>query len=493
MISTYITLAYMLDPSFDDWAVWRAAHAVLNATNNAGLTTKQIEAQIRLNFPNEEWKITTLSSNLSWSDDFKQRKRGKEWYLTGTTRGVEKCGAKRARKAAEANGAGAALTLTLPHPINVASAHNDHPPPPALPPPTSQKSSRTGVGGASNLVPSSTRRWTRSQARKRAAGYHPYEQPPAANAGPAMALDHPSSSSHDSQLNRASRPEIKNAASPPPPIFAEPKPMVSGLQGLLTSVLEKPPRNIPAVYGAPPTRPSAPPPTQASFVPWTQRSSYPEGINPSALELAYPGNLEVGAVDSQAVAGSSRANQQHPLRQGLPTHVRENPPRDIPTVDDAYPIRPSTPPPTHPSFVPWTQRYLEGINPSALDFAYPGNLEVGAGPSGVNQQHPLEDNLNNAGTIGMPLSESHGHEDFNTLGYGTTITHATLPAAHHTMALPGDSAVTTTTVPPDFWAYNAPVSHNPVHYAPPTLWARSQSYPEPEIAPAGFPLDMEFL
>ncbi|KAG8901240.1 hypothetical protein FRC00_008284, partial [Tulasnella sp. 408] len=364
---------------------------------------------------------TSLSNALSWSDDFRQDRRGGNWYLTGATRGVEKNPAKRARLAAEAaqassldvvdndptNSAEAAPTPNLPYPINVAPAHDHHPPPPTLPPSTSQTASHTGAGAASKAIPSLTRRQTRSQTRKRAAGYHPYDQPPAANAGPTMALDHNSRVNYDSQLKSASQPEIKNT---PLPIFAAPKPVVAGLPGLLTNVPENPPGNIDAY----PTRPSAPHPIDASFVPRTQRSPSPEGINPSA---AYPGNLEVGEVHYKDVAGPSR----------------------------------------------------------------------------VNQQHPLGDNLHNAGDVWASLSENHGHEDSNTLPYGNTISPAALLAAPHSMAFPGYSAVTPTTVPQDFWAtYNAPVSHNPIHNAPPTEGAPSQPYPEPEIAPAGFPLDFEF-
>ncbi|KAG8934571.1 hypothetical protein FRC00_012045 [Tulasnella sp. 408] len=230
-----------------------------------------------------------------------------------------------------------------------------------------------------------------------------------------MALDHNSRVNYNSQLKSASQPEIKNTISPPLPIFAAPKPVVAGLQGLLTHVPENRPGNIPAV-DAYPTRPSAPPPTHASFVPRIQRSPYLEGVGPSALDFAYPGNLEVGEVDPKDVAGPSRASQQHPG---------------------------------------W-------------------------------------DNLTNAGDIWTPLSGNHGHEDLNNLPYGNTISPAALLAAPHTTAFPGHSAVTPTTVPQDFWAYNAPVSQNPIPYAPPTDAAPSQPYPEPESAPAGFPLDFEF-
>ncbi|KAG8929330.1 hypothetical protein FRC01_004500, partial [Tulasnella sp. 417] len=74
--------------------------AVLNDQGNTGLPSDEIEAAIRSNYPDREWSKSTLSHNLSYSDDF-VRARG-NWYLTGKTRGVEKCDRKKQRKAAEA-------------------------------------------------------------------------------------------------------------------------------------------------------------------------------------------------------------------------------------------------------------------------------------------------------------------------------------------------------------------------------------------------------
>lgn len=62
---------------------------------------------------------------------------------------------------------------------------------------------------------------------------------------------------------------------------------------------------------------------------------------------------------------------------------------------------------------------------------------------------------------------------------------ATPPAAHHTLAFRGLSAVIAATVSQDSFpsAYNAPVSHNRVYFAPLTGEVPSRPHPEPEISP----------
>lgn len=91
---TNIVHTYVLGLNNHDWAVWKAAHACLNADPHGALNTDDLEIAIRTAYPNQHFVRNTLQQNISKSPDFQQYappgvRRG-FWHLTGSETGVPK-------------------------------------------------------------------------------------------------------------------------------------------------------------------------------------------------------------------------------------------------------------------------------------------------------------------------------------------------------------------------------------------------------------------
>ncbi|KIO29633.1 hypothetical protein M407DRAFT_226787 [Tulasnella calospora MUT 4182] len=94
---TYITFGYITSLRSNDISVWKACHAILNASAEGCLTTDEIETAIRLHYPEKDFQRTTLSNYLSHSEDFSQvfleGKTPGRWFLTGEARGIRRANA----------------------------------------------------------------------------------------------------------------------------------------------------------------------------------------------------------------------------------------------------------------------------------------------------------------------------------------------------------------------------------------------------------------
>lgn len=95
---THFTLPYVALES-GRVATWKACHVVLNASAEGCLTTKQVEEALRSVYPGRTIKRSTLSYNLSESQDFKQvyleGKAPGRWFLTGEVKGITRTNAIR--------------------------------------------------------------------------------------------------------------------------------------------------------------------------------------------------------------------------------------------------------------------------------------------------------------------------------------------------------------------------------------------------------------
>ncbi|KAG8947378.1 hypothetical protein FRC04_010826 [Tulasnella sp. 424] len=69
---TSIVHTYVLGLNNHDWAVWKAAHACLNADPHGALNTDDLEIAIRTAYPNQHFVRNTLQQNISKSPDFEQ-------------------------------------------------------------------------------------------------------------------------------------------------------------------------------------------------------------------------------------------------------------------------------------------------------------------------------------------------------------------------------------------------------------------------------------
>ncbi|KIO29627.1 glycosyltransferase family 39 protein [Tulasnella calospora MUT 4182] len=439
-IRTPITLDYIAQLNHREFAIWKACHAVLNEKENMGLTTNEIEEAIHSHYSDKRFTRNTLSHILSQSEDFVQPSRqGKipaKWFLTGTVKGVEKSGARRARKAAEAAGMvsgdgndgdfGYGLEmpiLELPYPINAEHVNDRYSPPSTFPLSTSLLPPQTDMKATIGLSPSLTRRETRPKSIGRGTGgYHPYDQSFRATVQhPADIEDH-FKSNYASQLNSVPPLEITSTISSQLYPSQELNPMFGGLQGLPTPPSENLlPSNLPPVFNTHPNPLVAPNPPQTNLSPWMHRSPYPATANPFVPGVPYSGNLGVDTVG----------------------------PKDA-------------------------EEPLWGM-----------------------QQHSLQDDLVSREAVwSETLEKGHGKEDLNILPCGTTIPRAILPTACHMMALEGCSAATAAMGPQDWFPSQNSVFQNPIAIAAPTCpIPNGQSEPvlEPDTLAVGFDLDITFL
>ncbi|KIO17380.1 hypothetical protein M407DRAFT_32960 [Tulasnella calospora MUT 4182] len=109
-----------------DWAVWKAAHACLNAEPTGALSTDELEAAIHEQYPGHRFVRNTLQHNLSISPDFEQHyledTGRKVWCLTGSEIGVPKSLSRSARESLKRAQAQTALANAASPPNSSLSA-----------------------------------------------------------------------------------------------------------------------------------------------------------------------------------------------------------------------------------------------------------------------------------------------------------------------------------------------------------------------------------
>ncbi|KIO29628.1 hypothetical protein M407DRAFT_6061 [Tulasnella calospora MUT 4182] len=113
--NTHFTLDYVASQP-GSVATWKMCHcvdlydasAVLNASPDGCFSTKEMKEALDLHYPDRMIKSSTLSYNLTQSEDFKQVYLEGEapgrWFLTGKVKGVNRTNAVRAIKSCGASG-----------------------------------------------------------------------------------------------------------------------------------------------------------------------------------------------------------------------------------------------------------------------------------------------------------------------------------------------------------------------------------------------------
>ncbi|KAG9026317.1 hypothetical protein FS837_004646, partial [Tulasnella sp. UAMH 9824] len=117
-VFTTIDHDFVSSLSKTDWAVWKAAHACLNAEPSDALDTDDLENAIRRNYSKHSFCRKTLQHNLPRSPDFEQHwEQGAErklWHLTGSETGVPKSLSKNARESVKRVQGQTAITNAAP-------------------------------------------------------------------------------------------------------------------------------------------------------------------------------------------------------------------------------------------------------------------------------------------------------------------------------------------------------------------------------------------
>ncbi|KAG9048618.1 hypothetical protein FS837_012393 [Tulasnella sp. UAMH 9824] len=95
---TRLTLG-VVDSEHCRFATWKGCHAVINASPEGCLTTREVEEALRLRYPDRVIKRSTVRYNLTESEDFKQvyleGKTPGRWFLTGKVKGINRTNRNR--------------------------------------------------------------------------------------------------------------------------------------------------------------------------------------------------------------------------------------------------------------------------------------------------------------------------------------------------------------------------------------------------------------
>ncbi|KAG8972265.1 hypothetical protein FRC05_010208 [Tulasnella sp. 425] len=323
---THINFTHIASSKPSKFAIWKACHAVLNASVDGCLTTQELENAIRLQYPTNSFVLNTLNHTLSQSDDFSQvflqgRARG-HWFLTGKTRGVEKAAAKKARKLAEAasmsstnsNDADNLPINQLPYPIKM-EGNSPAPTLPSLTPLTPPLPSRART--TRSPPPRSVRGVNLSEAVARPSGaYRPYVPPSAVQAlvglGQSIHLD------VGSQFNDIPPLEIPSFATSINSSSEELSAMRDALQGPpLPPPMQVPPQDLLPKDDVYSNMPPSPDPTQAIFDFIIFDPPFPQGADPLVPDVSYHGDLGVNTVAPQSFDSSiPQAPPQEELLKG---------------------------------------------------------------------------------------------------------------------------------------------------------------------------------
>ncbi|KAG8921748.1 hypothetical protein FRC01_014914 [Tulasnella sp. 417] len=92
---------YTLETTKTGSALWKVIHAVIDASLEGGLTTREVENDIRWHFPEQRFTRANVRYSLSHSRDFRQVVFGgnhrRRWTLTGKSDGVKRKNVKAVR------------------------------------------------------------------------------------------------------------------------------------------------------------------------------------------------------------------------------------------------------------------------------------------------------------------------------------------------------------------------------------------------------------